>query len=119
MRFVVLDYTFPRNTMCFLISMTDDKAGEDMAGASATYKWWRSSYHSLITLTTLSPSLFTQQLHIGTGSELASGGGAQERDCWHATTMGTWVQQGDKDKCCLHSREGRSSCCCRGDMHHA
>lgn len=36
MRFGVLDCPFPRDTECFLLPVTGDKAGEDVAGASVT-----------------------------------------------------------------------------------
>lgn len=68
MRFRVLDCTFPRDTECFLLPVTGDKAGEDVCHiftvrASVPDTWWCSPCSSTITPTALSFSPFTQQHH--------------------------------------------------------
>lgn len=127
MRFGVLDCTFPRDTECFLLPVTGDQLVKMCQGLlSPTHCGAAPPLHPSHPLPC--PSLHSLSSSTpGTGSELASGGGAEEGSCWHKTTVGmaagrrtsVAVELGDKGKCWLHSREGRSSCWLRGDVHHA
>lgn len=126
MRFRVLDCTFPRDTECFLLPITGDQLVKMCQGLlSPTHRGTAPALHPSNPLPC--PSLHSLSSTPGTGSELASGGGAEEGSCWHKTTVGmaagrrtsVVVELGDKGKCWLYSREGRSSCWLRGDRHHA
>lgn len=74
MRSGVLDCTFPRDIECLPLPITDNKAGEDVAGAPVADMWLCSPCLSCIPLLPCPPRHSLSSTTPGTGSELASGG---------------------------------------------